>query len=103
MSEANPMADIGGSPLLEADPLSLQELFDRVNLKLSAGLPEEVSADMLEPMVLRLRKQRQDYILNGEARPKKEPKAKSPAGGAKRGRPAGPIEAIIDGLSAEDF
>lgn len=103
MSEANPMADIVGSPLLEADPNSLQELFDRVNLKLAAGLPEEITDDMLEPMVLRLRKQRQDYILNGETKPKAAPKPKSAAGGAKRGRPAGPIESIIDGLSAEDF
>lgn len=50
------------SPLTEADPLSLDELFNRVNDKLIAGLPEAISVDDTAPLVKILREKRVTFL-----------------------------------------
>jgi hypothetical protein len=56
--EQDTQGAIDNSPLKEADPLSLDILFERINQKLAAGLPEQITDDELFPVVLALRKQR---------------------------------------------
>lgn len=50
------------SPLAEAEALSLDTLFDRVNNKLIAGMPEAVTDDEINPVTLVLRKQRLEFL-----------------------------------------
>ena len=50
------------SPLAEADPTSLDELFDRVNDKLDAGLPETITDEDLIPLVRRLQLDRLRHL-----------------------------------------
>ena len=53
------MAD---SPLKEADPNSLQILFDRVNDKLIAGVPEAITDDDIMPIVKIFREDRKIFL-----------------------------------------
>jgi hypothetical protein len=71
MSDSSALDITGPSPLLETDPLSLDELFDRVNSKLAAGLPEAIAEADLDKIVAKLRAQRERYVLEGERAPRK--------------------------------
>lgn len=55
--------NIAPSPLAEVDPNSLDELFDRINLKLTGGMPELITDEDLEPLISALRAQRSKFIL----------------------------------------
>lgn len=60
---ADPLVPVPGtSPLLEADPTSLDELWDRIDKKLVAGLPQEITDHDYLAVATRLRAQRDKYI-----------------------------------------
>ena len=63
------------SPLAEADPNSLDLLFERINSKLCLGLPELITDDDLMPVVLALREARKKFLIEqdrlGKAPPAK--------------------------------
>lgn len=65
------------SPLAEAEVLSLDTLFDRINDKLIAGMPETITSDDTTPIVNVLREQRlkflaeQDKLGRAPAAPRK--------------------------------
>jgi hypothetical protein len=84
VSEQAPAPDpvVADSPLNEVDPTSLDELFDRVNEKLIAGLPESITADDIRPLVVRLRAQREKFV--SEEMRKADAKAANPGGTRKR-------------------
>lgn len=70
------------SPLAEADPNSLDILFERINSKLCLGLPELITDDDLMPVVLALREARKKFLVEqdrlGKAPPaKRKPKIES--------------------------
>ena len=64
------------SPLTEADPLSLDELFNRVNDKLIAGLPESISTDETAPLVKILREKRVTFLSEQDKLGKAPPVAR---------------------------
>ena len=66
------------SPLAEANALSLDVLFDRVNNKLIAGLPEAITDDEINPVTLVLRKQRLEFLSE------QDKQGKAPAAPRKR-------------------
>jgi len=49
-------------PLSEADPQSLDDLFDAVNAKLVAGMPESITDADIIPVVAALRAQRLKFL-----------------------------------------
>lgn len=50
------------SPLSEADPESLDELFRRIDLKLAKGMPREITDVEIDRVVDYLRKQRVRFV-----------------------------------------
>jgi hypothetical protein len=60
---SDPLAPAPGtSPLLEVDATSLDELWHRIDKKLVAGLPQEISDHDYLAVATRLRAQRDRYI-----------------------------------------
>jgi hypothetical protein len=88
----------GPSPLLEADPLSLDELFARVNQGLAAGLPEEIDDSALEGVIARLRAQREKYVLEGE-----QPKPAKRAAGKRGSKPVTSIAQALDDSELDEL
>lgn len=84
MAEPAPAADpvVATSPLNEVEVESVDELFDRVNDKLIAGVPETITADDIRPLVLRLRAQREKFVhdQNNKEMTKRDRVATGPKG-----------------------
>jgi hypothetical protein len=88
--------DITPSPLSEAQPESLDLLFERINEKLVAGLPEAITdADML-PVVNALRADRLRFIQAQDKLGRAPP-------APRKTKPKGVADAIATMVSAEDL
>lgn len=70
------------SPLSEADPKSLDILFERVTAKLVQGLPEPITDDDLLPVLETFRAKR-ELFLTEQARKESEPKRSRRGSGTK--------------------
>ncbi len=68
------------NPLREADPASMEELYDRINAKLAAGMPEAITDDDLLPVV--------NDLIAQRARWQREQTTRAAAGPRRSGRGA---------------
>ncbi len=79
------------SPLSEADPKSLDILFERVTAKLVQGLPEAITDEDLGPVIAAIRAKR-DLFLVEQARKDSEEKPKR----GSRGKAAAPAMDLLE-------
>lgn len=66
------------SPLAEADPNSIDLLFERINSKLVQGLPDLITDDDLMPVVLALREARKKFLVEQDRLGKAPPAKRKP-------------------------
>ena len=86
------MTEVPQSPLSEADPHSLDELFERINQKLISGMPESITDDDLKPVIIALRAQRVKHLQDQATKAAKPPKTRQ----AKPTSVASAIATIVD-------
>ena len=84
----------GDSPLKEADPNSLQILFDRVNDKLIMGLPEAITDEDLMPLVKIFRDDRKTFLVEQDRLGK--------APGRRKAKPTSVAEVVQD-INVDDL
>lgn len=84
------------SPLAEADPLSLDELFNRVNRKLILGVPERLTNADVDPMCAMLRAKRMEF-LSEQDRLGRAPTA------PRKAKPKSVAEAVAVTISEDDL
>lgn len=94
-TEVSPLES--GSPLLEADPAALEELWARINDKLIGGMPETLTGDDPDviAMVARYRGLREKFLTQQNEKLAAGPRARV----ARKDKPAS-IAAVV---SADDF
>ena len=77
--ELKRMLSASVSPLTEISETSLEILFERVDSKLSAGMPESLSTtEDIEPLVNFFLSKRESFLAEQMAKSLKEPKQKTP-------------------------